>query len=56
MNSKSSKLNEKYLHLHQVIKHPSKVLEIQMKKEDFRCEAGQVRELIEIQFLILLTL
>ncbi|KAJ7363461.1 hypothetical protein OS493_009615 [Desmophyllum pertusum] len=24
-----------------VIKHPSKVLEIQMKKEGFRCEAGQ---------------
>ena len=27
----------------QVVKHPSKVIEIQMKKSGFRMEAGQVR-------------
>ena len=26
----------------QVVKHPSRVIEIQMKKNGFKCEAGQV--------------
>ena len=34
--------NNMYMYFVKVIKHPSKVLEIQMRKEGFRCEAGQV--------------
>jgi hypothetical protein len=35
---------KRYIHFSpsQVVKHPSKVVEVQMKKPGFSCEAGQV--------------